>query len=121
MGNSNREIKYECSGPDHEGDRQVIRDNLRVKRIQFMKLGRNGRVIQSRNVAFLCLRCVDKDPDYTRPPLVAAPGMADTRLAHEGAAASGLRRIGHLSECLKNYLPDALCTCDDVSPEADSG
>lgn len=85
MGNSNREIIYECSGPDHEGERTVQRDNLRAKRVQFLKLGRNGRVIHSRVIAFLCLSCIEKDPDYQRPRLAASPGMADTRLSREQA------------------------------------
>lgn len=81
MGNSNRDISYECSGPQHVGNRRVQRENLRVKRVQFLKIGRNGRIIRSRNVAFLCLSCMEADPDYLRPALTASPGMQDTRIA----------------------------------------
>lgn len=82
---SNRNIEYKCS----ECGRDVGRDNLKAKRVQFKEMGMAGPIIQSRTVAWLCVvpqqdgspSCLELDPAWKQPSRAAAPGNADTRLA----------------------------------------
>ena len=74
---SHRKITYNCT----ECGKACGRDALHVKRAQFKEMGVHGRVIMTRVVKWLCFDCMTKDPDCSRPPLAAAPGMADTKLA----------------------------------------
>jgi hypothetical protein len=81
-----RDIEYVCSNCG----RDVGRDNLRVKTVSFREMGRNGRVIQSRSVAWLCvvprsvdgltiLGCLYTDEGFDREKYTDSPGMADIR------------------------------------------
>lgn len=82
---SNRQIKYACT----VCGREVGRENLKVKRVQYREMGVGGRIEKSRVVAWLCMTpkpstgssCLDDDTQYNQPGLAAAPGMADTHLA----------------------------------------
>lgn len=83
--NPHRQLHYKCS----ECGREVGKDNLRAKRVQFKDISANGRIHKSRMVAWLCtvpqpdgrLSCLDRDPDWQRPLYATAPGMADTSIA----------------------------------------
>lgn len=83
---SNRKIKYVCT----KCKREVGRDNLKVKRVQFKEMGENGPIVQSRTVAWLCVvpqedespSCLEADAAWKRKALVASPGLADTKV-HE--------------------------------------
>jgi hypothetical protein len=85
-----RDIEYVCSNCG----RDVGRDNLRVKTVSFREMGRNGRVIQSRSVAWLCVvprriprtdgltmvpGCLYTDEGFDREKYTDSPGMADIR------------------------------------------
>jgi len=76
---SYRNIQYVC---DTCG-RDVGKLNLRAKRVQFLTIGLNGKMIQSRITSWLCISCMETDPDFTRPSRSASPGMRDTKLAKE--------------------------------------
>lgn len=81
LGRSNRNIEYKCTACGKE----VERDALHVKRVQFREMGQHGRVIVTRVLKWLCHECMTTDPDFQRPPLSASPGMADTKLARRSA------------------------------------
>lgn len=80
---SNRDIEYKCSACG----RNVGRDNLRAKQVAFREMGRNGKVIKSRTIAWLCVvpltvdgkSCLDKDPDYNRETWFDSPGLQDVK------------------------------------------
>lgn len=76
---SNRSIQYVCDRCQTD----VGKLNLRAKRVQFVTIGLNGKMIQSRIVAWLCIACMEADPDFQRPARSASPGMRDTRLAKD--------------------------------------
>ena len=75
---SNRNIEYKCGvcGMSHP------RETLLAKRVQFVEMGRGGRVLRSRVTQWVGPCCLEKDADFTRPELAASPGMADTRMAN---------------------------------------
>lgn len=74
-GNSNRNITYQC---DNCGIK-ATKSGLKVKRIQFKEMGEGGPVLKTRTVAWLCLSCMESDPDYNRPPFTASPGLRDVQ------------------------------------------
>lgn len=78
-GHSNRIIKYVCS----DCKRTRERSDLLAKRVTFTTL-RPVKIIRSRTVGWVCSECREKDPAWTQPRLVDAPGYADTKFAeHE--------------------------------------
>lgn len=74
---SNRNIQYICD----KCQKECTKSGLKAKRIQFKELGEGGVVILTRTVSWLCLSCMQADPDYQRPAFSAAPGLRDTRIA----------------------------------------
>lgn len=48
------------------------RELLTVKKVSFNEMGVGGRVLRSRVVAWLCPKCVKKDPQYNQPAFRAA-------------------------------------------------
>lgn len=74
------EHKYACSVCG-----QIVgRSNLVVKRATFMEVGKGGRLIRTRTVAWLCRKqCLEADPDWTQPAYAGSPGMADTEPGRE--------------------------------------
>lgn len=46
---------------------QYPKTHLRVKRCQFKEFGKGGRILRSRDVAYLCIPCMQEDPDYKQP------------------------------------------------------
>ncbi len=50
------------------------RDNLVVKRVEFANIGRAGKVLRRRSVAFLCQACMQADKAYTQEPYTKSPG-----------------------------------------------
>jgi hypothetical protein len=77
-------IKYSCS----VCGREVGRDNLKTKRVQFKEMGANGPIVQTRTIAWLCVTpkpdgrsCLEDDSDWQRPRHRSAPGFANTKLA----------------------------------------
>lgn len=84
LAKSNRKISYSCT----KCGREVGKDNLKVKRVQFKEMGVHGRIEKSRVVAWLCIvpngknpSCLDQDEAWATRPLASSPGMADTKLA----------------------------------------
>ena len=77
-GPSNRNIEYKC---DYCG-RPTSRSALKVKRTQFKEMGEGGAVLVTRTIAWLCLSCMEADPDYNRPAFSASPGLRDTKMAN---------------------------------------
>lgn len=69
-----RKYNRRCSrcGPD---SLEVSRDELFVKRIQFVQLGNLGKVIRSRTVEWLCLDHMNQDADYQREAFQESPGF----------------------------------------------
>lgn len=88
-GTPNRDIQYCC---DVCGD-DVGRDNIYAKRVIFAQARRGGSVLKSRTVAWMCLPCLNKDPQFTSEKFVGAPGMRGTSIAAEQQA-SDPRREG---------------------------
>lgn len=75
VGTANRDIDYTC----HRCLKQFDRETLRAKKVQYLMMGRNGKVIRSRVIEWLCVPCMEKDPDYNRELWIASPGMKDIR------------------------------------------
>lgn len=44
-------------------------EDLIAKRVEYRKLGANGRAIRSRVTGYLCMRCLDEEPEYNLPRL----------------------------------------------------
>lgn len=80
---SYRNFVYKCT----RCGREVGRDNLRAKRVQFREMGMHGRHERSRTTGWLCIipaddggpSCLELDPDWNREHKMAAPGNADLR------------------------------------------
>lgn len=60
------------------------RNNLIVKRTQFLQMGKNGSVIRSRVTGWLCnvpidggKSCLEMDADWQRPLWHTSPGMTN--------------------------------------------
>jgi hypothetical protein len=70
--------------------RDVERDQLMVKRVQFKIMGKGGPLVATRTTGWLCVipaedggpSCLEKDSDFNRPSWIEAPG-------HVRQAASG--------------------------------
>lgn len=63
---------YVCSSCGREQEREA----LTVKKAMFKMFGRNGRVLRSRVVAWLCSDCREKDIDWTRDDSKGGPPQA---------------------------------------------
>lgn len=74
----NRDIDYSCM-VCHQ---VKPKDELLTKRAVFMKLGRGGKAVRSTTIGWICLTCVENDPDYTRKKY-DAPGLKGTRIAEQ--------------------------------------
>lgn len=68
-----RDFKYICSACEVD----VGRDSLLAKRVQFTTFGRGARPVRSRIVAWICMDCAEKDPDWTSEPWVDGPYLKD--------------------------------------------
>ena len=71
------------------------RDELVVKRVQFKKMGMDGKLLATRVVGWLCRvvgadgkSCLERDVHYGREPYVEAPGTTAKKLP-EGEHAEG--------------------------------
>ena len=79
--------EYKCT----RCERELPKVDLVVKRVEFREIGKGGRTIKSRAVAWLCnvpqpdggYSCVELDTDWNRPQYSTAPGMAGTVLEEE--------------------------------------
>lgn len=78
MGNSNRDIKYRCTGCGAEPGR----DKLTIKRAQFATM--DNKTVKTRTVGWLCPDCLESDPEANLPSRATAPGMKGTKLAPTG-------------------------------------
>lgn len=66
---------------------ETLRELLAVKEISYKRMGRGGKVIQSRVVKWICItNCMPKDPDFNVPPYKSAPGMKSPPLERVKAA-----------------------------------
>ena len=63
--------EYRCTncGADCE------RDDLTVKQVAYLKMGRNGKRLRTRTTDWLCETCRDADPPWSQTELRAAPGQ----------------------------------------------
>ena len=81
---SRRTLDYRCDGCG----RQVGRNNLKVKRVQFLDIGVGGKVDKSRTLGWFCIvpqdngdpSCVEADPDWNRQAILDAPGVRQGRV-----------------------------------------
>lgn len=71
--------------------RNATGEHMLVKTIIFRIAGRNGRMVRSRSVAWVCDLCVAKDPDWNRQPFDESPRLRDfrTKEAANGDASEG--------------------------------
>lgn len=53
---------YKCT----ECNARPGRDNLKVKKVQFVAIGVRPKVFRSRTVAWLCPDCIKKDPAWNQ-------------------------------------------------------
>jgi hypothetical protein len=53
---------------------QFPRAKLFVRRVQFVQLGMNGKVMRSRTTDWLCESCMGEHPDYNRTAHRDSPG-----------------------------------------------
>lgn len=77
-----KSLTYSCA----DCGKERRRDQLVTKRIQFKEMGMNGKVRETRTVAWLCevkgsdgKTCLERDGDFGREPYVDAPGTAAKR------------------------------------------
>lgn len=63
--------EYVCSECGNVTDR----DLLVVKKVQYQELGLKPMTLRSRSVAWLCPKCVARDPHWRQEPY-SSPGMA---------------------------------------------
>lgn len=77
VGTPNRVIDYRCT----TCDKVKPRDELLAKRVSFSRMGRGGKLIQSRIRGWVCMSCLPHDPDWCAPKFSAAPGMKGTSIA----------------------------------------
>lgn len=75
-----RFIEYKCG----ECGGEFAKEDLLVKRVQFMTLGRNGKNVRSRAVAWMCRPCAEADPQWNVPSM-RSPGMRSASDASEEA------------------------------------
>jgi hypothetical protein len=59
---------------------------LTAKRVQFVEVVNQKKVLKSRVTAWLCEECRDKDPDWLLEPKAAAPGYKSAGLERVRAA-----------------------------------
>lgn len=52
------------------------RDELVVKRVQYVTMGKSPKVLRSRVVGWLCQHCVEQQAEWNRPIHSASPGLA---------------------------------------------
>ena len=86
-----KKIDYRCS----RCGREVGRENLAVKKAQFLTVGEKPKFIRSRTVAWLCTipddvrpSCLDLDDDYNLEAVRSAPGgLATTTREAEAVTA----------------------------------
>lgn len=72
-----RSYKYRCSscGKQPGPTREIARQHLFVKKIEFRRYGFKGSLLRSRTVAWLCRPCMEKDPNYNMPEGIISDGM----------------------------------------------
>lgn len=58
-----RQFNYSCTSCG----RKATRDTLTTKVVSFKETGLGGKVIRSRNQAWLCKNCLSADPTYNSP------------------------------------------------------
>lgn len=56
------------------------RDKMMCQKVSFHEMGKGGRLIRTRTVAWLCPSCVSQDPVWNSEPWTSAPGAT----AHVG-------------------------------------
>ena len=78
LAQTRRKITYRCT----ECGREMTREQLRAKRVQYRELVGDRRVVRPRTVAWLCVSpprggksCLDLDADWHRQSLRDAPGF----------------------------------------------
>lgn len=59
---------------------EEARDSLYVMKVDFRKLGKNGSVVRSRTIAWLCRRCMVNDPIYNQ----AQNAVVLNQMVHNG-------------------------------------
>jgi hypothetical protein len=57
-----RTYVYQCTSCGETTEREL----LTVKNIRFLEMGERPKQLRSRNVGWLCPKCVAKDPDWNR-------------------------------------------------------
>lgn len=67
-------LRYECTGPNHEGSRLTKRELLTVKKVNFLEIGVNGKTVRTRTDSWLCPACLVRDEHWNKPRY-DAPGM----------------------------------------------
>lgn len=75
MNQTQRHIEYNCTECGEPYDREI----LSAKKVSFHAIGVKGRMLRSRTVAWLCPRCLVRDPAWTAEAYAASPGMADIK------------------------------------------
>lgn len=65
-----RKHVYRCMVDNEEHDRE----DLLVKKIVYMEMGRGARTVRSRAVGWICRDHAEVDPDWNREPWIEAPG-----------------------------------------------
>lgn len=74
-GSSNRNIVYRCTWCNEVKPRA----ELLAQRTVWTTI-KPVKTVRSRTVGWACTACLEHDLLYNSPPLVASPGMADTRI-----------------------------------------
>ncbi len=75
-----RKFNRKCSRCGLEVD-SFHKHLLVVVRVQFVEMGHNGKVLRSRTKEWLCIPCMEKDPDYNRESHTEAPGFVNAEPA----------------------------------------
>lgn len=70
-----RKYFYKCA----DCGKSFRRDRLRVKRAMFQTMGKPAQTVRSRTVKWVCVKCMEQDPDYIREAYQASPGFEDMR------------------------------------------
>lgn len=73
MSSSNRDIKYVCGNCGQTKTKAT----LTVKRVQFLEMGENGKLLKTRVVEWLCEDCRAEDPAWSQDKLFGSPGLQD--------------------------------------------
>jgi hypothetical protein len=68
----NKPGAYRCSKCEQAKER----DDLVVRRVQYLTMGKPPKTLRSRVDAWLCRECAEADPAWQRPLHSASPGLS---------------------------------------------